>query len=321
MKKDFKVILYTGFHDTAIFYSVVSPPLGLYRLKNYLIRRDISCDVFDLGLSDGDFKDSLEKISQGYYDVVGVSVDMEKMGKNFSMLLNIRSKIESSGKKVMFVCGGQGASHDYKNWIKQGKLDAVLLGFAENNFYNLCKSFSENSDKHISEYASNVEGVAFPTDEERTKFIKRPTKPLTEKEFVQLNYHEIKDLDIPYKDYWNYTHREGASSLNLRKEGDAHGDMVDTQKFFVETIRLYTSSHCPWKCGFCNSHSFLRMSNSTMAEEEKIPLVQKNKKTVSMNALATTGNQPHAVWRISPKQIYDLILMHCKKIPTESFFI
>ena len=167
-----KVILFTGFHDTAIFYSVVSPPLGLYRLKNYLERRNMSCDVFDLGLSDGNFKDSLDKIVNGYYDVVGVSVDMEKMGKNFSMLLNIRSKIESSGKKVMFVCGGQGASHDYKNWIENGKLDAVLLGFAENNFYNLCKSFSKNRDKHVSEYAKDIEGVAYPTNFERTKFIK-----------------------------------------------------------------------------------------------------------------------------------------------------
>ena len=42
----------------------------------------------------------------------------------------------------------------------------------------------------------------------------------------------------------------------------------NTQKFFVETIRLYTSSHCPWKCGFCNSHSFLRISNATMEKEE-----------------------------------------------------
>ena len=91
-----------------------------------------------------------------------------------------------------------------------------------------------------------------------------------EEEFVQLNYHEIKDLYIPYKDYWDYTRNEGATSLNLKKdeekvkvvEADPHNDLPvdkDTQKFFVETIRLYTSSHCPWKCGFCSSHSFLRM--------------------------------------------------------------
>ena len=57
-----RILLFTGFHDNAIFYSVVSPPIGLYRLKNYLERRDIECDVFDLGLSQGNFRDSLDNI-------------------------------------------------------------------------------------------------------------------------------------------------------------------------------------------------------------------------------------------------------------------
>ena len=139
-----RVILYTGYHDNAIFYSVVSPPIGLYRLKNYLERRGIECEVLDLGLTEGDFKGTLEKISQGYYDVVGVSVDTEKMGKNFDMLRDMRNRIDSSPKKTMLVCGGQGAAHDYKTWIREGKLDAVLLGFAEKNFYDLCKSFLSN---------------------------------------------------------------------------------------------------------------------------------------------------------------------------------
>ena len=138
-KNKIKVILFTGYHDHAIFYSVVSPPIGLYRIKNYLEKRNMECDVFDLGLTNGDFKDSLTKISKGYYDVVGVSVDTEKMGKNLSMLLDIRKRINNSGKKVMLACGGQGASHEYKSWIKEGELDAVLLGFAEKNFYDLCK--------------------------------------------------------------------------------------------------------------------------------------------------------------------------------------
>ena len=99
--KKTRVLLYTGYHDHAIFYSVVSPPIGLYRLKNYLERRDMHCDVHDLGLTQGNFGDTLEKISKGYYDVVGVSVDTDKMGKNLQMLLNIRKKIEQSGKKIM----------------------------------------------------------------------------------------------------------------------------------------------------------------------------------------------------------------------------
>ena len=144
-----KIILFTGYHDHAIFYSVVSPPIGLYRLKHYVEKRGMECEVYDLGLSQGNFGDKLEKISQGFYDVVGVSVDTDKMGKNFSMLLDMRKRIEQSGKKVMLVCGGQGASHDYKSWINEGKLDAVLLCFAEKNFYDLCLSFEKNKDKKI----------------------------------------------------------------------------------------------------------------------------------------------------------------------------
>ena len=145
------------------------------------------------------------------------------------------------------------------------------------------KHLSQALNEQISEvleYAKNVEGVAFAVNSERTKFTKYPTKPLTEKEFEDLNYHEIKDLYIPYNKYWDHTQKEGASSLNLKKEGDAHADMVDTQKFFVETIRMYTSSHCPWKCGFCNSHSFLRVSNATMEDEEKIPKKPQYIKTI-----------------------------------------
>jgi len=323
MKEKMKVILYAGFKDNAVFYSTVSPPLGLYRLKNYLERRDIDCDILDLSLTDGHFKDSLEKISNGYYDVIGAGVDSEKIVRYFDMLHDIRSRVEKSGKKSMIVCGGQGGAHAYKSYIVNGKADAVLLGFAEKNFYELCRSFEKNRDKHISIYAKNIEGVAFPSDKKFTKIIKNPTKPLTEEEFVSLNYHEIKDLHIPYKDYWDYTYAEGAAALNLSKDGgakevtDPHSEIPtessDTQKFFVETIRLYTSSHCPWKCGFCSSHSFLRMSNATMEKEEKIPEKPKDGKTISMNALASCGSQPHPVYRISPEQIYDLIVRHCKK--------
>ena len=323
MQNKIRVILYAGFKDNAVFYSTVSPPLGLFRLKNYLERRDIDCDVLDLSLTDGDFKNSLEKISAGYYDVIGASVDSEKISRYFSMLYDIRSRVEKSGKKSMIVCGGQGGAHAYKAYIENGKADAVLLGFAEKNFYDLCVSFSKNRDKHVSIYAKNIDGVAFPNDDKFINIIKNPSKSLTEEEFVQLNYDEIKDLDIPYKDYWDYTYNEGAASLNLSENAskktkveidphcEIHTENHDTQKFFVETIRLYTSSHCPWKCGFCSSHSFLRMSNATVEKEEHIPKKPKDGKPLSMNALASCGSQPHPVYRISPEQIYDLIVRHC----------
>ena len=332
-----RVLLYAGFKDNTVFYSAVSPPLGLYRLKNYLERRGMCCDVHDLSLKENNFEDTLEKISKGYYDVIGASVDSEKMGRYFTMLTGIRKRVEKSGKKSMIVCGGQGGAHAYKDFIQKGKVDGVLLGFAEKSFYELCLEFEKNRNVHISVYGKDISGLAYPKDEACIDIIKHPSKPLTDEEFVQLNYHEIKDLDIPYHDYWYHTEQEGAASLNLAGstkdkntkanekiivQSDPHCDMPlnkNTQKFYVETIRLYTSSHCPWKCGFCSSHSFLRMSNATEEQENKIPKDPKSGSELSMNSLATCGPQPHPVYRITPEQIYDIIERHCAKYNPKVF--
>ena len=326
-KKKTRVLLYAGFKDNTIFYSAVSPPLGLWRLKHFLEKRDIHCDLHDLSLHENDFGDTKEKISKGYYDVVGISVDSEKMGKYFSLLKEIRSMGEKIGKKIMIVCGGQGGAHAYKSFIQKGKADAVLLGFAEINFYNLILNFSKNTDEHISNYSKGIYGVAFPRDKEFNKIQKIPSKPLTDEEFVQLNYHEIKDLFIPYHDYWYHTQEEGAAALNLNKDdpepnSDPHCDLPvnkNTQKFYVETIRLYTSSHCPWKCGFCSSHSFLRMSQASKEYEDKIPVAPKSGAELTMNSLSTTGPQPHPVYRITPEQIYEIIKIHCDKYQPKVF--
>ena len=322
-----RILLYAGFKDKTVFYFSISPPLGLFRLKHYLEKRGMECDVHDLTLHDGDFGDTKEKIAKGYYDVIGVSVDSEVKGRYYQLMREVRALCDAAGKRAMIVCGGQGGAHAYKSFIEEGKADAVMLGFAEENFYKLIKKFIAsnssklNSDKHISNYAKGVIGLAFAYDDEFKKIQKIPTMPLTDEEFVKLNYTEIKDLHIPYKDYWQHNAEEGAAVLNLNKdtmnehESDPHCEQPNknTQKFFIETIRLYTSSHCPWKCGFCSSHSFLRMSNASVEEENKIPQKPVNGKSLTMNSLATTGPQPHPVYRITPEQIYDLIKIHDNK--------
>ena len=101
-------------------------------------------------------------------------------------------------------------------------------------FYDLCISFSKNRDKHVSVYAKNISGVAFLSNSDFSDVIKNPSKPLTEEEFVQLNYHEIKDLDIPYHDYWYHTEQEGAASLNLAGNKKANEEMIiDNNIFFI----------------------------------------------------------------------------------------
>jgi len=63
-KKKTRVLLYAGFKDATVFYFSISPPLGLFRLKHYLEKRGIECDVHDLTLHDGDFGDTKKKNSR-----------------------------------------------------------------------------------------------------------------------------------------------------------------------------------------------------------------------------------------------------------------
>ena len=116
--KKTRVLLYAGFKDKTVFYFSISPPLGLFRLKHYLEKRGMECDVHDLSLHDGDFGDTKEKIAKGYYDVVGVSVDSEVKGRYYQLLREVRALCEKIGKKALIVCGGQGGSHAYQNFIE-----------------------------------------------------------------------------------------------------------------------------------------------------------------------------------------------------------
>ena len=59
-----RILLYAGFKDKTVFYFSISPPLGLFRLKHYLEKRGMECDVHDLTLHDGDFGDTKEKIAK-----------------------------------------------------------------------------------------------------------------------------------------------------------------------------------------------------------------------------------------------------------------
>ena len=133
-------------------YSVVSLPIGLFRIQNYLKKSNITCDVLDLGLvapdiNDGNtesidikFGDYSKLIDEGYYDIIGVSVDQENMDLNLKMLWDLRQKINKLNKKCFLVAGGQAATHGYEQWLVEGSLDAVFFGFAEKSFLKFCEN-------------------------------------------------------------------------------------------------------------------------------------------------------------------------------------
>ncbi|MBL6935899.1 MAG: hypothetical protein ISR48_10860 [Alphaproteobacteria bacterium] len=294
------VLLVMGYHETAKLNSTLAPPLGLYRLKHYLEKKGMSCDVLDLGLEasyveSGNMVDTYSNfgkyrdlIDQGRYDVVGVSVDQENMNYNLLMLWDLHSQISKLDKKCLLIAGGQAATHDYEKWLTEGALDAILFGFAENTLYELCLGLSQAPDDHISKIAANIDGIAFHDTDEN--IVRRPQRYLTEEEFHEYNFKGPIEMDIPYDKYWAYAstgRTDEKRNLTLTEKKS------DRKEFHVEAVRLYTSSHCSWKCGFCNSQSFLNAS----------------------------GCGTHPVYRLTPEEIHELILYHVERYNPKVFVL
>ena len=293
-----RVLLVADYQDSAIMYNTTAPPLGLFRLRHHLQKHDIDCDVCDLGLiaedlnsnsdvnTDKDFGKFSALIDHGHYDIIGVSLIEEHLIHNISMTWDLRRKIEKLDKPCLLIAGGQSATHNCDLWIKEGSLDAVLFGFAENTLRELCVRFSDNRDKHISLLGAEMDGLAYPDLD--GNIIHKPQRSFTQNEFHELNFINPMEMDVPYEVYWDCNRGEGAEAkLNLKQSEDS----VDTQKFYVETVRVYTSSHCSWKCGFCNSQSFLKAS----------------------------GNDTIPIYRLTPGEIHQLIIRNIKKYNPKVF--
>jgi len=98
----------------------------------------------------------------------------------------------------------------------------------------------------IDEIARDMEGVAYLN--KHGFMVYRPSKVITESEFRELSFYNVLELDIPFEDYWEKVRR------------DIGNTDINKNKFIVETVRIYTSSHCPRRCGFCTSHAFIPAS-------------------------------------------------------------
>ena len=133
----------------------------------------VFCDVLDLGLVAPDINDGNDEninnnfgefsslIEQGHYDVIGVSVDQENMNYNLNILWELRQKIERLDKRCLLIAGGQAATHNYEQWIVEGSLDGVLLGFSEKTLLEFCLAFAQSPKAEVSDFGSKITGIAY----------------------------------------------------------------------------------------------------------------------------------------------------------------
>lgn len=252
----------------------ISPPIGLYRLKNHLGEHGIECDILDYDIDEEPLY--LQRVAEGHYDVVGMSVSHINMEEDLNTLLKFRDAGRRSGKKVAFIAGGQEATLNHKQWLESGVVEIVFLGFAEEGLKNFCAGLSGGICANPLDIACKIDGVALI--DANGKLIYNPSRPLDTEEFRRLSFSNVIKSDINYQKYWD----------KLRSKivnGFSH------TKFIIETVRLYTTSHCPRKCGFCSSQSFLPSSQKSVAP----------------------------IMMISAEDVYDLVLYHINKYGARCF--
>ncbi|HIJ83243.1 MAG TPA: hypothetical protein HPQ00_03460, partial [Magnetococcales bacterium] len=227
----------------------IAPPLGLYQLSFFLNERGASCDIFDQELENAE--EYIDKAKRGYYGAIGfslsrISVTPESMRFSLDLIWRFRRAVEKSGFGAFFIAGGQEAALNYKQWLTLG-IELIFLGFAEKPMLEFCRRLEKKNDwdGSSSERDSFLEGMHGITFINATGDITyNPSEQFREGEFKEMFYDQIMKIDVPYEKYWDI-YRNKASKVN-----------AGGSKFIVENVRLYTASHCPRRCGFCNSQNF-----------------------------------------------------------------
>ncbi len=249
----------------------VSPPVGLVKIANVLRKGGVACDILDYDIDDE--APFLEKARRGAYAVIGMSVTHFQMEADLDRVWKFRQTALQSGRPSWIVGGGQEAAMNFRQWLDVA-LDLIFLGFAEKTFLEFCRRVLAQEAEGdargpLSLLTADMDGVAFLRDDGGTVF--RPAGALEPALFKELFFDNVMELDVDYAKYWN------------RVRADFESETVGAADFVFENVRLYTSSHCPRRCGFCSSQTFLPFSQDgasrilSVAPEQLIALLHRYK--------------------------------------------
>ncbi|MBF0445861.1 MAG: hypothetical protein HQL68_09730, partial [Magnetococcales bacterium] len=279
MNKNIRILLLTSMSEKGVN---ITPPIGLHRLRFYLAQRGISCDVVDFAIEDTD--SSLLDVANGVYHIIGIQVTHFQILGDLELLWLYKSAAKKCGHNVLMMAGGQEATMNHQQWLQIG-VDLIGLGFAEKVMYDIASRMAlhiNDADScHTLDVPSlfgDLDGVAFLNGDGEPVY--RAALQLDEDEFRQLNYHQVKKMDIPHIKYWDLVRAQRA---DLFVSGE--------RRYTYETVRLYTSSHCPRRCGFCSSQNFFPISLG-----QKSPILM-----------------------LSAQEVFDLIIYHIDTFGAKAF--
>lgn len=207
------------FHPSTNYYlKSPSVPLGALSVATYLKQRGHTVKICDRCVE----KESIKKTVTNFRpDVVGLSI-MSSIGIKDAKLISEKMKM----LQIPVIWGGHYPTFIYKDALKSGLVDAVVLGEGEVTFIEL---LNELEKKNTVNSYEGIDGLAFLRNGEI--IITRPRM-----------FADPKDL--PVIDY----------------------SLVDIPKYFEtfyeckKMLYLYGSKGCPFACTFCYNPSY---NNST----------------------------------------------------------
>ncbi len=279
MTDNVRILLLTSMSEKGVNKT---PPLGLDRLRFYLEERGIACDVVDFAIAETG--PSLAAVGNGAYDIVGMQVTHFQIMGDLDLLWAYRKAAATCGKPVLIMAGGQEATMNYQQWLQLG-VDLIGLGFAEQAMYEIAvrvaehfKANGRNASLDIPGLFGDLDAVAYLDEAQRPVY--RPAPLMSGEEFRRLNYTQVKNIDMPHHAYWDLVRAQRADVF-----------VTGERRFTNETVRLYTSSHCPRQCGFCSSQNFFPLS-----QDQKTPILM-----------------------LTADEVFDLILHHVDTYGAQAF--
>ena len=245
-----KVLLITSRSISNSIQDSLAIPYGLYLLKNHLNKNGAIYDVFDLGFKPE--SECLDKIKQGNYNIIGISVTHWNMVSDLDFLYTIKKIVNSAKKNTLLLAGGFSATLNYKEWLNCG-FDLICVGYAEDTLLKICENYSSEKNKEeLISFFGTLSGAAFKNLSGKAVF--NHSKPLSKEDFEYKMFTSAMNIDIPYMEYWDYMNKRATGILSINK-----------RSYVIENARLYTSSRCLANCGYCCCPAFLSVAQKTFA--------------------------------------------------------
>lgn len=230
--ESFPKILLIGYHYSSSVRNglFIAPPLGILRIQSFLKVFGFEVDFFDSQL---DTIDSLYKqLKKKNYDVIGMSI-LHPPFEALNLAVNLRNI-----SNALFIAGGQGAAFSPQLILENSPIDIVVNGFGEIPMLEIINNVigKKSFDSIKGLYLKKSDSIKYTG----------ATEPCSHKD-LQFFSNCFCYKNVPYSRYWQIVrNRYTKEQLQLMKAENT-----------VNTIRIYTETHCPMKCDFCSSTNFL----------------------------------------------------------------